>query len=153
MNQQPKFTAAIQEAARIDAQRAAAAAAAAEAQEHTRQRLAASALEHLTHIVLPLLEQALRDLAQAGIVAEIGNGRDAYGYLRYSLRILAGHTYPPALVFTATHNGLRPHLGHHSEFYASALDYHPQEIKEVTEESITAIISTFLATPKLPQPG
>ena len=152
-NSTPRFAAALTESRRADESRAAQSAAIAAEQETTRARLAAAAVERLEHLVRPLLDQARIEIEADGNGALVGTGRNRLGDLLATLRILTGQAFEPELVFTATHEGARPFLGHHSEFYARKTEYLPSEIPKVTEATITAIIAAFLATPKLPPPS
>jgi hypothetical protein len=142
MNPEPDFTAVIQRALRESAEREAAEAALAAAQFRERRRLLAMAEESLTGLVAPILEAARSDLHDAGLWAEIGNGRDRYGCLRLSLRIAKKRQ---ALVFTAC-DGLSPYLGSSLEPLDMASQNLPTPIAAPSGASIQEIIGHFIAS-------
>lgn len=143
MNPEPDFTAVIQRALRESAEKEAEEAAIAAAQLRERHRLLAMAEESLTGLVAPMLEAARSDLHNAGMWAEIGNGRDRYGCLRLSLRIAKKRQ---ALVFTAC-DGLSPYLGIMAEALDMASDRLPERIASPSAETIKRLISEFIIQP------
>lgn len=140
MNPEPDFTQIISAGKRAAEERRKSEEALAAQQLQERRRALAIAGEQLSGLVKPVLEKAAEELRHAGIMAEIGNGRDRGGALRLSLRIAGS---PEALVFTAC-DGLKPHLGWHAEPATMHTEKLPAPIAQPSREEITRITGEFL---------
>lgn len=145
MNEEPKdLRGYIAAGLRASAERAAAAKQAQEEQQAKKRQAEAVALDALQHVVSPELEDAASQLSQAGISAEVGNGRDSYGCLRRSLSLFPAHGGTAArLVFTVESNVPAPFLGVHTE-PGTQPSIIPAQLPDTRRETIRRIIGEFI---------
>jgi hypothetical protein len=137
---EPDFRQYIQ-AGRREAAEAARSAAVAEQQARAENlRAGAVVLDVLENVVRPLLTAAQEQLHEDQITADLGNGKDAYGNKRYSLRI----SHAATLVFTADTQGLVPCLGFHREDGHRSGGYIPKRIQDTDRENLNRIIGEFI---------
>ena len=129
---------------RASAERAAAAKQAQEEQQAKKRQAKAVALDALQNVVSPELDDAAAQLSQAGISAEVGNGRDSYGCLRRSLSLFPAHGGTAArLVFTVESNVPVPFLGVHRE-PVPPMRYGSVPVADTRRETIRRIIGELI---------